>query len=514
MTNRGGGRSPALEEADEVRRKAPRSLSTTRPSGLSARERIDALLDEGSFTETDVSVGRQPGERTDETGAPREAVVTGWGTIHGRDVFVYAEDREILDGSFGELVGQKICKIMDLAIESGAPVIGLHDSAGFRIGDGIDALNGFGRVMDRKVRASGVIPQISAIMGLCTGGIAFGPGLSDFTFVVSEATRMFVTTPKVTETVTGERVSEEQLGGAASLASKSGVAHAVAETGRDCLEQIRYLTSFLPSNNLGSPPYFPPTDDPQRPSVRCLELMPDSPNQVYDMHQVIEDVFDEGEFFEIQEHWARNLIVGFARLAGHSVGVVANQPEVLAGTLDSASSEKGARFVRFCDAFNIPLVALVDVPGFLPGIQQEYGGIIRHGAKLVYAFSEATVPKVTVITRKAYGGAYIVMNSKHLRADASYAWSSAEIAVMGAEGAVGVIHRKAIAAASDPDSERQRLLQKYRERFANPYAAAERGYLDDVIDPRETRGKLVHTLEMLRSKREVIPQRKHGSIPL
>ena len=351
-------------------------------------------------------------------------------------------------------------------------------------------------------------------MGPCAGGAVYSPAMTDFTFMVSETSHMFITGPDVIKAVTGETVTQEELGGAMSHASKSGVAHFVAADDDDCAEQIRYLLSFIPSNNFESPPYFPPTDDPMRPCDDLVDLMPDSPNKPYDMHQVIGSVFDDGEFFEVHAHWAQNILCGFARLGGHPVGIVANQPQVLAGTLDITSSTKGARFVRFCDAFNVPIVAFVDVPGFLPGAEQEYSGIIRHGAKLLYAFSEATVPRMTVITRKAYGGAYVVMNSKHIRADASFAWPTAEIAVMGASGAVNVIHRKAIAAAHDSEAKRAELIADYTEKFSNPYVAAERGYVDDVIHPAETRRRLVKTLDMLRSKRETIPQRKHGNIPL
>ena len=376
------------------------------------------------------------------------------------------------------------------------------------------SLAGYGYIFDRNVRSSGVIPQISAIMGPCAGGAVYSPAMTDFTFMVSSTSHMFITGPDVFKAVTGESVTHEELGGAMSHASKSGVAHFVAANDEDCLEQIRYLMSFIPSNNFESPPYFPPTDDPGRTCDELVDLMPDSPNKPYDMHDVITGVFDDGEFFEVHAHWAQNILCGFAGLAWHSVGIVANQPQVLAGTLDIASSTKGARFVRFCDAFNIPLIAFVDVPGFLPGTEQEYGGIIRHGSKLLYAFSEATVPRMTVITRKAYGGAYVVMNSKHIRADISFAWPSAEIAVMGAEGAVNIIHRREIADAYDADAKRNDLIADYSERFSNPYIAAERGYVDDVIEPQETRAKLAQALEMLRSKRETIPQRKHGNTPL
>jgi propionyl-CoA carboxylase beta chain len=482
---------------------------------LTARERIDKLLDPGTFVETDKLVRhRSHGFGIEDRRPYSDAVITGWGTIEGRKVFAFAQDFTVFGGSLGEVMGEKICKIMDLALETGAPVIGLNDSGGARIQEGAASLAGYGYIFDRNVRSSGVIPQISAIMGPCAGGAVYSPAMTDLTFMVSETSHMFITGPDVIKAVTGETVTQEELGGAMSHASKSGVAHFVAANDEDCLEQIRYLMSFIPSNNFESPPYFQPTDDPARTCDELTALIPDSPNKPYDMHQVIASVFDDGEFFEVHAHWAQNIICGFARLNGHPVGVVANQPQVLAGTLDITSSTKGARFVRFCDAFNIPLVTFVDVPGFLPGTEQEYGGIIRHGAKLLYAFSESTVPRMTVITRKAYGGAYVVMNSKHIRADISFAWPSAEIAVMGAEGAVNIIRRKEIAAADDADAKRTELIADYVERFSNPYIAAERGYIDAVILPADTRRKLVQSLEMLRSKRETIPQRKHGNIPL
>jgi acetyl-CoA carboxylase carboxyltransferase component len=482
---------------------------------LTARERIAKLLDPDTFVETDALVRhRSHGFGIEEKRPYSDAVVTGWGTIDGRKVFVFAQDFTVFGGSLGEVMGEKICKIMDLALETGAPVIGLNDSGGARIQEGAASLAGYGYIFDRNVRSSGVIPQISAIMGPCAGGAVYSPAITDFVFMVRETSHMFITGPDVIKAVTGETVSQEELGGAMSHASKSGIAHFVAADDEDCLNQVRYLMSFLPSNNFESPPYFPPSDDPMRDCSEVLDLMPDSPNKPYDMKQIIASVFDDGEFFEVHPHWAQNILIGFARLAGHPVGVVANQPQVLAGTLDIASSTKAARFVRFCDAFNIPLATFVDVPGFLPGTEQEYGGIIRHGSKLLYAFSEATVPRMTVITRKAYGGAYVVMNSKHIRADVSFAWPSAEIAVMGAEGAVNVIHRKEIAGADVPEKKRNELIHDYERRFSNPYIAAERGYVDDVIEPQETRRYLVRSLDMLRSKRETIPQRKHGNIAL
>ena len=482
---------------------------------LTARERILRLLDEGSFVETDQLVRhRSHGFGIEDRRPYSDAVVTGWGTIDGRKVFVFAQDFTVFGGSLGEVMGEKVCKIMDLALETGAPVIGLNDSGGARIQEGAASLAGYGYIFDRNVRSSGVIPQISAIMGPCAGGAVYSPAMTDFTFMVAETSHMFITGPDVIKAVTGEEVTQEELGGAMSHASKSGVAHFVAGNDQDCLDQIRYLMSFIPSNNFESPPYFPPSDDPQRPCDDLLDLIPDSANKPYDMHEVIRSVFDDGEFFEVNQYWAQNILCGFARLAGHPVGIVANQPQVLAGCLDIESSEKAARFVRFCDAFNIPLVTFVDVPGFLPGTEQEFGGIIKHGSKLLYAFTEATVPRMTVITRKAYGGAYVVMNSKHIRADISFAWPSSEIAVMGAEGAVNIIHRKEIAGADDAEAKRAELIGDYNEKFLTPYIAAERGYVDAVIEPQETRWKLVQTLEMLRSKRETIPQRKHGNIAL
>ena len=497
----GGGR-PAIERQHERGK-------------LTARERIERLLDAGSFVETDALVRhRSHGFGIENRRPYGDAVVTGWGTIDGRKAFVFAQDFTVFGGSLGEVMAEKICKIMDLALETGAPVIGLNDSGGARIQEGPASLAGYGYIFDRNVRSSGVIPQISAIMGPCAGGAVYSPAITDFIFMVSESSHMFITGPEVIKAVTGETVTHEELGGAMSHASKSGVAHFVAADDDDCLAQVRYLLSFLPSNNFESPPYYEPADDPMRSCDDLADLVPDSPNKPYDMHEVIGSVFDDAEFYEVHQHWAGNILCGFARLAGHTVGVVANQPQVLAGTLDITSSTKAARFVRFCDAFNVPIVTFVDVPGFLPGTEQEYTGIIRHGAKLLYAFSEATVPRMTVITRKAYGGAYVVMNSKHIRADVSLAWPTAEIAVMGAEGAVNVIHRREIAGAGDADAKRAELIRDYQDAFSNPYIAAERGYIDDVIEPQETRRRLVQSLEMLRSKRETIPQRKHGNVPL
>lgn len=482
---------------------------------LTARERLEVLLDPGSFVETDMLARhRGTGLMADKPRAYGDGVVTGWGTIEGRKVFVFSQDFTFFGGAVGEVFAEKICKVMDLALSTGAPVIGINDSGGARIQEGAPSLAGYAYIFDRNVRASGVIPQISVILGPCAGGAVYSPAITDFIFMSEEISHMFITGPDVIEAVTGEVVTHEELGGAMTHATKSGVAHFIGSDEQQTLQMVRYLMSFIPGNNLEDPPYFPPTDDSNRQEQRLADLMPDESNKPYDMHEVIRLIFDDGEFFEVFAHWAQNLITGFARLNGHSVGVVANQPQVLAGTLDIDSSTKGARFVRFCDAFNIPLVTFVDVPGFLPGTTQEYGGIIRHGAKLLYAFTEATVPRLTVITRKAYGGAYVVMNSKHIRADVSFAWPTAEIAVMGPEAAVNVIFRRELAAAADPDARRAELIAEYTEQFANPFIAAERGYVDDVIEPQETRPRLIQALEMLRTKRETLPPRKHGNIPL
>jgi acetyl-CoA carboxylase carboxyltransferase component len=482
---------------------------------LTARERLDLLLDPGSFVETDMLVRHRVHAFGMEKSRPYgDGVVTGWGTIDGRKVFVFSQDFTVFGGSLGEAMSEKICKIMDMAVATGAPVVGLNDSGGARIQEGAASLAGFGYIFDRNVRASGVIPQISVIMGPCAGGAVYSPAITDFIFMVKETSHMFITGPEVIKTVTGEDVTFEELGGAQTHASRSGIASFIAEDEQDILQQVRYLLSFLPSNNMEDPPTFASADDPERRAEELNGLVPDSAREPYDMKDVIRAVVDDGEFFEVFPLWAMNIVIGFARLDGHSVGVVANQPKVLAGTLDIESSEKAARFVRLCDAFNVPLVTFVDVPGFLPGTAQEYGGIIRRGAKLLYAFTEATVPRLTVITRKAYGGAYVVMSSKHIRSDVSFAWPTAEIAVMGPEGAVNIVNRREIKAAEDPDARRRELIAEYEERFANPYIAAERGYVDSVIEPAETRIRLIEALRMLLSKREAVPPRKHGNIPL
>ena len=482
---------------------------------LTARERIDLLLDPGSFVEIDPLVRHRMGTfGLDQTRPTTDGVVTGSGTIDGRKVFAYSQDFAVFGGSLGEMQGEKICKVMDLAMRTGAPIIGLNDGGGARIQEGVASLAAYGEIFDRNVRASGVIPQISVIMGPCAGGAVYSPAITDFVYMVKGTSYMFITGPDVILAVTGEEVSFEQLGGALAHATRSGVASFVADDEASCLAQVRYLLSFLPSNNLEDPPTYAPTDDPDRVDEKLNSIVPDNPREAYDMKEVIRTIADNGEFYEVFPLWARSVIIGFTRLDGMPVGVIANQPKELAGTLDYESSEKAARFVRTCDAFNVPIVVFEDVPGFLPGTAQEYGGVIRRGAKLLYAFSEATVPKMTVITRKAYGGAYVVMNSKHLRADVNLAWPTAEIAVMGSEGAVNIIHRHELQKAEDPDRLRRELIAEYDERFSNPYIAAELGYVDDVIEPAETRRRLIRSLHMLKSKREASPPRKHGNIPL
>jgi propionyl-CoA carboxylase beta chain len=441
-------------------------------------------------------------------------VVTGHGTIEGRRVCVFSQDFTVFGGSLGEVMAEKMCKVMDLAAKIGCPVIGINDSGGARIQEGVVSLGAYGDVFVRNVACSGVIPQISLIMGPCAGGAVYSPAMTDFILMVKETSHMFITGPDVIRTVTGEEVGFEELGGAMSHNSRSGVAHFAFDDEDQCLQDTRYLLSFLPQNNLDSPPAVQPSDDPNRMDAELDTVVPDSPNKPYDMRDAVRLCVDDGEFLEVHEHFAQNMICGFARLNGAAVGIVGNQPKALAGVLDIDASVKGARFVRTCDAFNLPLVTFVDVPGFLPGTTQEWGGIIRHGAKLLYAYTEATVPKITVITRKAYGGAYDVMASKHMLADFNFAWPSAEIAVMGPEGAVNIIHRRDIAGSPTPDTRRGKLIDDYKARFANPYSAAERGYIDDVIVPHETRPKLIAALETLRTKRVAGPKRKHGNIPL
>ncbi|MDQ6821498.1 MAG: acyl-CoA carboxylase subunit beta [Actinomycetota bacterium] len=480
-----------------------------------ARERVEKLLDPGSFQELDVFVRHRTYEFDMQRNRPYgDAVVTGHGTIEGRRVCVFSQDFTVFGGSLGEVMGEKMCKVMDLAARIGCPVIGINDSGGARIQEGVVSLGAYGDVFVRNVKCSGVIPQISLIMGPCAGGAVYSPAITDFVFMVKETSHMFITGPDVIRAVTGEEVDFESLGGAMAHNSKSGVAHFACDDEDACLEDTRYLLSFLPQNNLETPPRVLPTDDPLRMDPELDHVVPDNPNKPYDMRGVVRLVLDDGEFFEVHEHYARNIVCGFARLNGHAVGIVGNQPSQLAGVLDIDSSCKAARFVRTCDAFNIPLITFCDVPGFLPGTAQEWGGIIRHGAKLLYAYTEATVPKITIITRKAYGGAYDVMASKHMLADFNFAWPTAEVAVMGPEGAVNIIYRRDIAASPTPDERRQKLINDYRAHFANPYAAAERGYIDDVIVPHETRPKVITALETLLTKREAGPRRKHGNIPL
>ncbi len=498
-----------LEQLRELRDEAlhagtEKAVERRRSEGkLLARERVEKLLDSGSFVELDRYVRHREAEFGMRERRPwGDAVVTGYGTIFGRKVFVFSQDFTVFGGSLSEVFADKICKVMDLALKYGCPVIGINDSGGARIQEGVVSLAGYAEIFWRNVQASGVIPQISLIMGPCAGGAVYSPAMTDFVLMVEGSAYMFITGPDVVKTVTGEEVTFEELGGAAAHAAKSGVSHFTSPDEEACLEDARYLLSFLPQNNLDSPPYSEPADPAGREDLELDTLIPDDPAKPYDIKHVIERVVDDGEFLEVQERFAENIVCGFARLNGHVVGVVGNQPRSLAGVLDIDSSVKAGRFVRTCDAFNIPLVTFVDVPGFLPGTAQEWGGIIRHGAKLLYAYSEATVPKLAVITRKAYGGAYDVMSSKHLRADFNFAWPTAEVAVMGPEGAVNIVFRKELEDADDPEARRAELIDDYRARFANPYVAAERGYVDDVIEPRRTRPVLIDALETARTKRE------------
>jgi len=482
---------------------------------LTARERIELLLDPDSFVEIDPFVVH----RCTEFGMAEkkilgDGVVTGYGTIDGRLVFVFSQDFTVFGGSLGEMFAKKVCKIMDLAMKVGKPVIGLNDSGGARIQEGVASLAGYGDIFFRNVLASGVIPQISAIMGPCAGGAVYSPALTDFIIMVEKTSHMFITGPNVIKAVLGQEVTFEELGGALVHNQKSGVAHFMVKSEEECMQLIRTLLSYLPSNNMEDPPVVNTGDDPDRMDAELAEIIPDDPDKPYDVREVIHHVVDNGEFLEVQPLWAPNIVIGFARLNGRTVGIVANQPLYYAGALDINSSIKAGRFVRFCDAFNIPIVTFVDVPGFLPGIDQEHGGIIRNGAKLLYAYCEATVPKITVILRKAYGGAYDVMGSKHSGADINLAWPTAEIAVMGAEGAINIIFRKELAKAKDPEKRRMELVAEYRRKFANPYVAAEKGYIDDVIEPTETRPRLISALEMLVTKRESRPAKKHANIPL
>ncbi|MCB0364272.1 MAG: acyl-CoA carboxylase subunit beta [Bdellovibrionaceae bacterium] len=482
---------------------------------LTARERLDVLLDPGSFVEIDRFVSH----RCDNFGMgekkiPGDGVVTGYGRVNGKLVYVYSQDFTVFGGSMSRTQANKICKVMDLAVKNGAPMIGLNDSGGARIQEGVEALGGYSDIFLRNVTTSGVVPQISAIMGPCAGGAVYSPSLTDFIFMVKESSYMFVTGPDVIKAVTHEDVTKEELGGASTHSTKSGVAHFATEDDRNCLLMIRELLNFLPSNNLDDAPILPTTDRPDRIDESLNSVIPDSSKKPYDMLDIIQKTVDEGYFLEIQKHYAQNILIGFGRYNGRSVGIVANQPKVLAGCLNIQASIKAARFVRFCDAFNIPILTFVDVPGFLPGTDQEWNGIITHGAKLLYAYAEATVPKITVVTRKSYGGAYCVMSSKHLRGDINLAYPTAEIAVMGADGAVNIISRQEIKDASDPVAEKARLTKQYEDAFANPYVAAELGYMDEVIEPAMTRKRIIDSLEMLKNKRDTNPPKKHGNIPL
>jgi propionyl-CoA carboxylase beta chain len=503
------------ERAAEEGGGAARHEKRHKAGKLSARERIELLLDPETFEELDKFVVH----RCDEFGMEKQqiagdGIVSGYGRIDGRTVYVFAQDFTVFGGSLSEANAEKICKVMDLAVRNGAPVIGLNDSGGARIQEGVMSLKGYADVFLRNTLASGVVPQISAIMGPCAGGAVYSPAITDFIFMTKDSSYMFVTGPDVIKTVTHEEVTKEELGGALTHNSTSGVAHFVGGDDQECLAMIRELVSFVPANNLDDPPRRETDDPANRAEERLNHLVPAEAMQPYDIKEVVRLVADDGYFFEVQEHYAKNLVVGFARLAGQPVGIVANQPAVLAGVLDINASDKGARFVRFCDCFNIPLVTFEDVPGFLPGTQQEFGGIIRHGAKLLYAFAEATVPKITVITRKAYGGAYCVMASKHIRTDVNYAYPTAEIAVMGPEGAVNIVYRRELGAARDAAAERAKRVEEFRERYANPWIAAERGWIDAVIEPRLTRAKLIAALKMLENKRDTNPPKKHGNIPL
>ncbi len=482
---------------------------------LTARERLDVLLDEGSFDEVGMFVEHDAHAfGMDKKKVPGDGVVTGFGRIDGRPVAVYSQDFTVFGGSLGAAHARKICAIMDHAVRLGIPVVGINDSGGARIQEGVESLGGYADIFLRNTMASGVVPQISVVMGPCAGGAVYSPAITDFIFMVEGSSYMFVTGPNVIKEVTHEQVSFEDLGGAGVHNATSGVAHFASKSEPDCLGDVRRLISFLPQNNMEEAPGVPTGDDPLRRDDKLNAIIPDSPQKPYDMHEVLKTIVDNHEFLEVHRDFARNIIVGFGRLNGRSIGVVAQQPSVLAGCLDINASVKGARFVRFCDAFNIPIITFEDVPGFLPGVAQEHGGIIRSGAKLLYAYCEATVPKITVITRKAYGGAYDVMNSKHVRGDLNFAWPTAEIAVMGAEGAVNILNKDQIERAKDPKAERERLIAEYRERFANPYIAAQKGFIDEVIEPANTRRKLIKALELLKTKRDRNPPRKHGNIPL
>ncbi len=511
----------AIKQLDDLRAKALKGGGADRiqkqhdKGKLSARERLDVLLDKGSFTELDMFVQHRSNDfGMDKNRILTDGVVTGYGTIDGRQVMVFSQDFTIFGGSLSEAFAEKICKVMDMALKMGIPIIGLNDSGGARIQEGVVSLGGYADIFLKNTLASGVVPQISAILGPCAGGAVYSPAITDFVFMAKNTSHMFVTGPNVVKTVTHEEVSMENLGGAETHSSKSGVAHFAFENEVEVLQNIRRLLSYLPLNNLDEPPVCEYVDPTKKSQEKLDSLVPENPNKPYDMHRVVNIISDKDSFFEVHSEFAKNIIVGFARIGGRSVGIVANQPAHLAGVLDIDSSVKGARFVRFCDAFNIPIITFEDVPGFLPGTEQEWRGIIKNGAKLLYAFAEATVPKLTVITRKAYGGAYDVMSSKHIRGDLNFAWPSAEIAVMGPKGAVEIIFKTQIAKAKDPQKETEKLIDEYKKKFANPYVAAERGYIDDVIKPHETRSRLMAGLKLLETKVDSNPKKKHGNIPL
>jgi acetyl-CoA carboxylase carboxyltransferase component len=515
--------NPKIEQLNEMRMRSAAGGGSKRVEKqhqggkLTARERLDLLLDPGSFREIDAFVlQRERNFGMDQTDKQflGDSVITGWGTIDGRLMYVYAQDFTVMGGSLSEVHAEKICKLMDMAMKNGAPVIGLNDSGGARIQEGVVSLGGYADIFLRNTLASGVIPQLSVIMGPCAGGAVYSPALTDFVFMVKDTSYMFVTGPDVVRAVTHEDVSFEELGGAMTHNQLSGVSHVAAGSEEDALFLVREILTYLPQNNMEDPLFEPTKDDPLRTEEALNHIVPDDPSKPYDMKEIIRLIVDQGRFFEIHEHYAQNIVVGFARMGGHSIGIIANQPAVLAGVLDIKASEKAARFIRFCDAFNIPIVTFEDVPGFMPGLEQEHGGIIRSGAKLLFAYCEATVPKITVVTRKAYGGAYCVMNSRHIRSDLNLAWPTAELAVMGPDAAVNIIFRRELAEAEDPVAAKAELVADYRERFANPYVAAARGYVDDVIAPSETRPRLINALEMLQNKRDSNPAKKHGNIPL
>lgn len=510
-----------IEELQQIRRNielggGEAKIKKQHESGKkTARERLTMLFDEGSFVEIDAFVKHRCNEfDMAKVEAPGEGVVSGYGTVDGRLVYAYAQDFTVIGGSLGEMHAAKICKVMDMAMKMGAPIVGINDSGGARIQEGLDALKGFGDIFLRNTQSSGVVPQISIILGPCAGGAVYSPAICDFIFMVDKTSQMFITGPSVVKSVTGEEVTFDELGGAQTHATKSGVAGKAYATEEDCFAGVKNLISYLPSNNLETAPIYECADDLNRLSDSLAETVPEDINKGYDIKDVIKEVVDDGEYFEMFEKFAMNIVTCFARMNGTTVGIIANQPRFMAGSLDCDSSDKGARFVRFCDSFNIPIVTFTDVPGYLPGVNQEHNGVIRHGAKLLYAFSEATVPKINVIVRKAYGGAYIAMNSKHLGADMVFAWPTAEIAVMGPSGAANIIFKRDIAASEDPVTARQEKIQEYTDKFANPYVAASRGYVDDVIEPNSTRPRIISALEMLASKRETRPAKKHGNIPL